>query len=257
MILALDIGNTSISAGCFENGKIVSKFKLNSDKTKSADEYAAILSEIFRMNSIDTNNIEGASLLSVVPTLTHTVKEALEKFSVSALVLGSGIKTGVNIRVESPALLGSDIVAAAAAALKIKSAPIITVDYGTATTFSVINESKQLCGCVIAPGVKLSLDSLSASCAQLCDISLEKPEKVVGTNTSESMLSGVVWGSALMTDGFIDKIKDEYGFGDELSVIATGGLSSLIVPLCKNKITIEKDLTLKGLYQIYIHNSKK
>ncbi|MBQ8028116.1 MAG: type III pantothenate kinase [Clostridia bacterium] len=256
MIITADIGNSSISLGVFEKKELVFKCKLSSDKTRSSDEYAAYLSEIFRMNKLNTENFEGACILSVVPALTRKFENALKKFGLSPLIIGSGVKTGLNIRVESPSLLGSDIVAAAVAAVSIKKGPVITVDMGTATTFTVINEKNQLCGCIIAPGVKLSLDALSSSCAQLSDVSLERPTKLVGSNTADSMISGSVWGCALMVDGFINKIKKEFGFENNLSVIATGGLSKLIIPLCENQFILEENLSLKGLLKIYLLNKQ-
>lgn len=256
MILTVDIGNTSISLGVFKNDKLYYNCKLASDKQKSADEYAAAIFEIFRMNGIESSDIEGAALLCVVPALQRTVINALSHFGIKPVVVGSGIKTGVNLRVDSPGLLGADIVAEAVGALCVKKAPLVVIDLGTATTLTVINEKNELCGCAIAPGVKLCADSLSSSCALLSDVFLQKPEKLLGTNSSDSINSGVVWGSAFMLDGFINRIRKEYNFEKDLSVIASGGLCELIVPLCESEIQSEPDLTLKGLYRIYKINKK-
>lgn len=257
MILAVDIGNTSIALGVFENEKIVFKSKITAVKTKSSDEYAVLISDIFKINSISAKDITGAVLLSVVPGLSFVICDALEKLSITALVLGAGVKTGLDIRTQSPESVGSDIVAEAVGALCRFEAPLAVIDLGTATTISVIGEKRELCGCVIAPGVKLSGDALSSACALLPDVSLSKNPKFLGTNTAESINSGLVWGTALMLDGFVDKIKADTGFEKNLTVVATGGLCDLVVPLCTNKIEIEDDLTLIGLLKIYQLNNKK
>lgn len=257
MILTVDIGNTSIAFGVFENEKLKFKSKITAVKTKSSDEYAVLISEIFKMNGISAEDISGGIMLSVVPGLSFVVSDALKKLSISVIILGAGVKTGLDIRTQSPETVGADIVAEAVGALCNHGAPLAVIDLGTATTISVIGEKRELCGCVIAPGVKLSGDALSASCSLLPDVSLSKNPKFLGTNTAESINSGLVWGTALMLDGFIDKIKEETGFGERLSVIATGGLCDLVVPLCKNKIAVDADLTLLGLFKIYKLNSKK
>lgn len=265
MVLAVDIGNTSICLGIFDNStpdinhgkpKLHFKSKLASDRQKSADEYAVLLAGIFAMNHIETEDIDGAMLLSVVPTITHSMVEALAHFKIEPLIVGSGIKTGLNIRIDSPNLLGADIVADTIAALQIKPAPIIVVDLGTATTLTLVNEKNELCGCIITPGVRLSTDAMSEKCALLPEVSLARPEKLLGTNTADSVTSGAVFGNALMLDGFIDRIRREYDFGDSLSVIATGGLSELIIPLCENDIIREPDLTLYGLFRLYQINTR-
>lgn len=256
MILAADVGNTSISLGIFENGQLISRAKLASDRSKTADEYAVLLAGIFGMKKLNFESLGGAMLLSVVPQLTHTISEALREFGIDPLIVGAGIKTGLNIRVENPSHLGSDIVADTVGAMRLAKPPLVVIDLGTATTLTAINPRGELCGCIIAPGVKLSLDALSKSCAMLPDVPIAKPSKLLGTNTAESMNSGSVLGSALMLDGFIDSIKAEFP-GSELSVIATGGLSELIVPLCKSNIRREPDLTLKGLCRLWEINQKQ
>lgn len=257
MILAVDIGNTSISLGLFVQGKLHFRGKLTADRSKSADEYAVLIRELFSLNCADLGNVEGAILLSVVPTLTHTLREALSFFGISPIVVGAGLRTGLNIRVESPGQLGTDLVANTVAALRIADPPLIVIDLGTATTLTAINEKRELCGCIIAPGVRLSIDALAARCAQLPDISLVPPTQFLGKNTDDCMNSGAIWGSALMLDGMINKIRCDYAFGEQLTVIATGGLAGLIIPLCKNKILYAPNLTLEGLYQLYQSNAPR
>ena len=255
MILTVDVGNTSINLGLFDRGELRQRAKLASDPSKTADEYAVLIAGVFAMKNISFDSIDGAMLLSVVPQLTHVVTDALGEFGIKPMIVGAGIKTGLNIRVENPSHLGSDIVADTVGALRLAKPPLAVIDLGTATTLTAINPRGELCGCIIAPGVKLSLDALSESCAMLPDVPLSKPDKLLGTNTADSMNSGSVLGSAMMLDGFIRSIKRE--FGSELTVIATGGLSELIIPLCESEIRREPDLTLRGLYRLYEMNSRQ
>ncbi len=256
MILAVDIGNTSISVGVGNGAELCYSAKLAAERGRSADEYAVLMNGVFRMHGLDPASLDGAILLSVVPQLTHTILSALSLFGIRPTVVGAGIRTGLNIRVETPGLLGADIVAGTVAALRLAEPPLAVVDLGTATTLTVINENRELCGCVIAPGVKLSADALSASCALLPEISLTKPVSLLGRNTADSMNSGAVLGAALMIDGFLDRIREEYGFGDRLNVLASGGLAGLIVPLCRNRILCAPDLTLSGLFRLYELNRR-
>lgn len=257
MILAVDIGNTSISFGVFEKDELIYKFKLSSHSDKSPDEYATAVTGFLKRKSIDISDIKGVSLLSVVPSLQRIMVKAFGTLGITPLVLGRGVKTGINLRVEVPTGVGADIVAEAVGALLVVKAPVIIADLGTATTISVINENCELCGCAIAPGIRLSADALSSSCALLSDVFIEAPRNLLGKNTPDSINSGIVWGSVFMLDGFINKIKEEYGFQNDVSVIASGGLSELIAPLCENRITNEPDLTLKGLSRIYNLNKSK
>lgn len=256
MILAADVGNTSINLGIFADKKLICQTKIASDRLKTADEYAAVLAGIFAMKKIELSSLDGAILLSVVPQLTHTVVAALGEFGIKPLTVGAGIKTGLDIRIDNPSILGADIVANTVGAMQTATPPLIVADLGTATTVTAVNQRGELCGCVIAPGAKLSLDSLSENCALLPNVQLTKPQKLIGKNTADSMNSGCVLGNALMLDGFISSIKNELGVED-ISVIATGGLCELIVPLCKSTIICEDELTLKGLCRLYEINTKK
>ncbi len=257
MIIAADIGNTSVSIGVFSGDTLVFKSKLGAVKTRSADEYAVLLLGVFQKNNVSISQIESAVLLSVVPTLTHTLTQMFESFGIKTLIVGAGIKTGLNIRTETPGSLGADIVAETVAAIQIAKTPLIVVDLGTATTLTVINEKGELCGCIIAPGVKISLDALTEVCSLLPEVSLSEPKQLLGKNTEDSINSGIVWGNTFMLDGFIDKIREEYGFENTSSVIATGGLADLIIPFCKNEMIYEPNLTLKGLNHLYKINNKR
>lgn len=257
MILTVDVGNSSVKIGGFENGSLVFRASLTSSCDKSEDEYAAMLAGIFSLNGKDPKAVSSAVMLSVVPSLTHRIKAAVEKLCKTPAVVGAGIKTGLNIKTQNPSSVGSDIVAAAVGAMALKKTPLIIVDLGTATTISVINEKKEFCGCAIAPGAALCIGSLSQNCSLIGETELQKPESILGTNTAQSVNSGCLFGTAMAVDGFVEKIKSDFCFETEPTVIATGGLCKSIVPLCKSKIEIVENLTLFGLYKIYQLNQKK
>lgn len=255
MLLCIDIGNTSISLGGFENNKIIFRSKLTTVRLKSSDEYATLLKSTMELYHVDINSVKNAAVLSVVPTLTHTITRALSVFGIETLVIGPGVKTGLNIRVDMPSQVGSDIICNCVGALESVPAPLVVVDFGTATTVSVVNEQKQFCGCVITSGLKLSADALSTGCALLPDITMYTPQRLIGKNSGESINSGLVYGHAFMVDGFVKKIKEEYGF-EKLNVVACGGFSELVAPLCNGDFTIIPDLGLYGLNSIYNKNNQ-
>lgn len=255
MFLALDVGNTSINIGVFNKSELVCRAKLASDQAKTADEYAVLISGIFAMKGVKTDELFGAIMLSVVPGLTHTLIEALDGFGIEPMLVGAGIRTGLNIRVENPGALGADIVADTVGAMQLAKPPFAVIDLGTATTLTAVNPKGELCGCMIAPGVRLALDALSSHCAMLPDVSLTRPEQLLGTNTADALNAGSVWGTALMLDGFIEALKAEY-LPEELTVVATGGLSELIAPHCRSKMIREPELTLRGLCRLWELNHR-
>lgn len=253
MILAIDIGNTNIVLGCCRGEEILFRERLSTVHTSTVLEYAAMLRTAFEMNGISPEDIHGAILSSVVPALTGTIKEAVEKYiHVTPLVVGPGIKTGLKIRIDNPAQLGSDMVVAAVAGLQLYSLPQILIDMGTATTISVLDETGAYRGGMILPGVAVSHDSLIRETAQLQKISFDMPKTLIGRNTVDSMKSGLLYGTAGALDGLIDRINAE--LNASCTVVATGGLSSVITPLCRNGILLDDDLLLKGLLILYNKN---
>lgn len=253
MILALDIGNTNIVIGCCTDDKILFTERISTNQSATEFEYAMIIKNILEIYGIEPDQITGAIISCVVPSLKNTLKNAIEKsVAQEALIVGPGIKTGVKIACGNPAQLGADLVVDTAAAINCYGAPIIIVDMGTATTISAVGEDGSYLGTVIMPGVMISLNSLVGGTAQLPKISLEKPETVIGTNTVDCMKSGIMYGTASNIDGMIDKIREEMGVNAR--VIATGGLAPSIIPLCKHEITIDDELLLKGLMIIYKKN---
>ena len=225
MILAIDIGNTNIVLGCVDDNKTYFIERLSTIKTKMELEYA----------------------------ITYVVKEAAEKIlKKETLVIGPGVKNGLNILMDNPAQLGSDLVANAVAGIAEYKAPMMIFDLGTATTVSVIDEKKNYIGGMIYPGVNISLNALTENASQLQGIGLEAPKRIVGKNTIECMKSGVLYSSAAAIDGIIDRIEE--AIGQSMTAIATGGLSKKIVPYCKREVILDDDLLLKGLLIIYRKN---
>ncbi len=253
MILTIDIGNTNICVGAFENEKLKFCARMSTDKQKLTDEYAIDLKDIFALYEQE-KKVEGAILSSVVPALTPCVAQAIKTvFGIRPVIVGPGIKTGMNIKIDNPAQLGSDIIADDLAAHTLYKGPLMVFDMGTATTISVVDKNGAILGGAIMPGIRLSLNALSQTAAQLPEIGLENaPDDIIGTNTIDSMKAGVIYGNASMVDGMIDRMEER--MGETIKVIATGGLSGSIIPHCRHKIIHDPDLQLKGLYILYKKN---
>lgn len=222
---------------------------------KTELEYAIDIKNVLDIYHIHRSDIEGGIVSSVVPQITNIVKLAVEKIlKKEVLVVGAGIKTGLNIRMDNPAQLGSDLVVNAVAGIAEYPVPLLILDLGTANTVSVIDKNKNYIGGMIYPGIGVSLDSLTARASQLGGIGIEAPEHIIGKNTVECMKSGIIYSSAAAIDGIIDRLQDE--LEGEATVIATGGLAKKIVPYCKREIILDDDLLLKGLAVIYRKNRK-
>ena len=203
---------------------------------------------------IQPGQLKGSILSSVVPPINHVICDAIEKVMyIKPMVVGPGVKTGLNILIDNPAQLGSDLVVDAVAALKEYPAPLIIIDMGTATTMSAIDAKGNFLGGTITPGIRVALESLVSRTSLLSQISLEPPKKAIGRNTIDSMKSGSVLGNAAMLDGMIDRFREE--LQGDVTVVATGGLAQFIVPLCRHEIIYDDALLLKGLWYIYEKNS--
>ena len=253
MILAIDIGNTNIVVGCIDKEKIYFIERLSTVRTKTELEYAIDLKTVLDIYHIRRTDIEGCIISSVVPQITNVAKLAVEKIlKKEALVLGPGVKTGLNIMLDNPGEMGADRVADAVAALTYYPVPLVIVDMGTATTVSVVDEKKRYLGGMILPGVRVSLDALTSRASQLSGISIEEPKKLIGKNTVDCMKSGILYGNAAAVDGIIDRIEEE--LRQKVTAIATVGMSGKIIPYCRRKIIQDEDLLLKGLLVIYEKN---
>ncbi len=257
MLLAVDIGNSSIDFGVFgEDGRLLAKSKLSTVKTKSTDEYAAILSGILPLNGVDPKKISAAILSSVVPLVTSAISRAVRKLcGVTPMEVGPGVKTGLKIKIDMQNQLGADIVANAVATVAAFPPPAVIVDIGTATTFTVIDKEGILDGVIIAPGLRVSMDALASSASELPDAPLVAPKKLIGKNTEDSMSAGVLYGHAFLIDGFLRRIAEELK-AEKMSIVGTGGLAGLVLPLCFSPIVGREDLTLTGLRLLYLKNRK-
>ncbi len=256
MLLALDIGNTNIVIGIIEEGNIEAVFRMATEHSFTEDQYAMQVHSILRMNKIDADSFEHSIISSVVPTLTDTMRRAIFKITgKKALIVSPGIKTGLNILIENPTQLGSDLVTDAVAAIAEYPLPAVVVDMGTATTFSVIAENGDYLGGVIVPGLMVSAKTLAQNTSQLPRVGIDAPENVIGKNTVDCIKSGLVFGTASMIDGLIDKFSAE--LDKKPTVIATGGLAGVVVPYCKHEIIYDPELLLKGLYLIYKKNKHR
>ena len=253
MILAIDVGNTNIVLGCIDGDECLFVERLSTVRTKTELEYAIDIKNVLDIYHIHRSDIEGGIVSSVVPQITNIVKLAVEKIlKKEVLVVGAGIKTGLNIRMDNPAQLGSDLVVNAVAGIAEYPVPLLILDLGTANTVSVIDKNKNYIGGMIYPGIGVSLDSLTARASQLGGIGIEAPENIIGKNTVECMKSGIIYSSAAAIDGIIDRIEE--AIGQPMTAIATGGLSKKIVPYCKREVILDDDLLLKGLLIIYRKN---
>lgn len=253
MLLAIDIGNTNIVIGGIRDDKIIFKARIATDRTRTSDQYGVEIKNMVEAFGAKIADISDCIISSVVPPVFNSVKTGVIKvIGKQPMVVGPGLKTGLNIHVDVPSQVGSDRIVVAVAALAEYKAPLILMDMGTATTIEVVEPDNIYMGGVIFPGVKVSLDALTSRAAQLPGISLDQPKNVIGKNTVDCMRSGMMYGSAAMIDGLVERMEEE--LGHSCTLIATGGLAQFITPLCKRKIIVEKDLLLKGLNIIYKKN---
>ena len=256
MILAIDIGNSNIVLGCMEDSRILFEARMATERIKTSDQYCAELKSMLSLFEVSPKDIEGSIVSSVVPQVMKAIVGAVERLTGKpCLTVGPGLKTGLNIKSDTPAQAGSDLIVGAVAAIDAYGAPLCIIDMGTATTICVIDKDKVFRGGTIAPGVMLSLNALTSGTAQLPGISLEEPKKVIGTNTVDSMRSGLLLGTAAMLDGMVDRIEKELGY--ETRIVATGGLASRVVPLCRREMTVDGSLLLRGLDILYRRNTAR
>ena len=255
MILTIDIGNASLVFCCVENGEKRCRFIMSADKNRTADEYAAMMQLLAAQKDIRLTDVSGTVIASVVPQLTGVTALAVERCTGQRpLVVGPGVKSGLNIRMEDPTELGGDLVASAVAAVERYPLPCIIIDMGTATAVGVIDAKGCYVGGLICPGVSLSQYSLARSASQLPDVSLDRPKRVIGRNTRDSMRSGIIHGTAAMIDGVIDRVEAELGEA-AASVVATGVSAELIIPCCRREgILLDEDLVMHGLWSIWRKN---
>lgn len=256
MILALSVENTNLVMGCFGDDELLFTSRMATDRSKTGDEYAISFKSILDIHEISPRQIQGAIIASVVPALINEIKAALRlMLGKEPMVVGPGVKTGLNIQTDNPATLGSDLVVNSVAAVAEYPCPLIVIDLDTATTLMAVNEKKSFIGSVIAPGPGVSVAALASSCDQLPRISMEAPDEVIGKNTIDCMKSGAIFGTAAMLDGLVARMEQQ--MGKTCTVIATGTLAETIVPHCSREMHIDQQLLLKGLKRIYDRNNRK
>ncbi len=253
MILAIDIGNTNIVLGGIEKGEILFEARMQTNTIQTADEYHIALKNMLSLFQTEPSMLEGIIISSVVPPVLNSIHKAVVKMTgKEPLIVGPGIKTGLNVQVDNPKQVGSDLIVAGVAGVRLYGSPLMIVDMGTATTISVIDKNRSFRGGCICPGLSISLDALTSRTAQLPGISLEAPKYAIGKNTVECMCSGVMFGAAAMLDGLLDRMEAE--MATPMTVVATGGISEHVIPLCKRSIIYDKNLLLKGLDILYQNN---
>ena len=255
MILTVDIGNSNIVLGGVDEEQILFEARLRTDPTKTSDEYCIDLKMILEVYGVKASDVEGSIIASVVPQVLNSMQTALKKLTgKTALVVGPGLKTGLNIKVENPSQTGADLVVGCVAALREHKAPRIVIDMGTATTIVVLDKDGAFIGGSISPGVKISLDALTDRTALLPGLQLDQPKKAIGRNTIDCMRSGIMLGNACMLDGMVERMEEELGY--KTTVVATGGIAKFVLPLCKREMIYDKDLLVKGLAILYRENRK-
>jgi type III pantothenate kinase len=255
MILAVDIGNSNIVIGGVEGESIVFESRIRTDATKTSDEYCVDLKILLDVQGIAVQSIEGAIIASVVPQVLNSIHTAILKLTgKTSLVVGPGLKTGLNIKIENPAQTGADLVVGCVAALREHKPPMIVVDMGTATTVVVLDETGALIGGSISPGVKISMDALTERTALLPGLQLDQPKRAIGKNTIDCMRSGIMLGTACMLDGLISRMETELGY--KTTVVATGGIAKFVLPMCQTPVIYDKDLIIKGLAALYRDNKR-
>ena len=255
MILAIDIGNSNIVIGGLEGDKICFEARLRTEATKTSDQYCVDLKILLDVNGVKVEQLEGAIIASVVPQVLNSMQTAVKKLTgKGALVVGPGLKTGLNILLENPSQTGADLVVGCVAALREHKPPMIVVDMGTATTMVALDKNGALIGGCICPGVKISMDALTERTALLPGLQLDQPKKAIGRNTIDCMRSGIMMGTACMLDGMVQRMEEE--LGEKATVVVTGGIAKFVVPMCRTPMIYDKDLLLKGLMVLYRENRR-
>lgn len=258
MLLVIDVGNTNIVLGIFKGKKLVYDWRISTDREKTADEYGLMLMQIMDSQNIKIDNINDIIISSVVPNIMDIFPEICEKyFNIKPIIIGPGVKTGMNILYDNPKEVGADRIVNGVAAFEKYGGPLIAVDLGTAITFDVINQKGDYLGGAICPGVKISADALFQRASKLPKVEILKPEKIIGKNTVNSMQAGLFYGYVGMIDYIIENTIKEMNFSvEDVKVIATGGYSRLFLNESKYIQKIDQMLTLDGLRIIYERNKE-
>ena len=253
MILAIDVGNTDITFGTIQDGVIGTVARIHTERDYTPAEYGMKIKSLLDYYGVDPQGFEGAILSSVVPPVTNILRLAVNRLTgLDCLIVGPGIRTGMNVRIDDPSTLAADLAVGSVAAIACYGTPAFVLEFGTATSMVVVDAKNSYRGGVIMPGVRLGLQALSSGTSLLPDISLTAPEKVIGTNTADAMRSGAVYATASMIDGMIDRMEEE--LGSACTIVATGQNAQEILVHCRREILYDENLLLKGLSVLYRKN---
>ncbi len=256
MILCIDVGNTNINFGVYENEKLLVMFKLTSQVARTSDEFGLSISELLRLNNIDKNKVAGVCIASVVPNVMHSLIAAVERYlGCKPLIVGPGTKTGIKINTDNPREMGADRIVDAVAAYHKYGGPVLVLDFGTGTTYDLITADGAIVAAITAPGIRISAKALWEDTAKLPEIEIKKPASILATETVSSMQAGLIFGQIGQTEYIIEKVKEESGISD-MKVIATGGLGRIISEETKKIDVYDQFLTLEGLRLVYEKNRR-
>lgn len=254
MLLVFDIGNTNMVLGVYKDKELICNFRIGTDKSKTSDEYGVIIRQLFDYEGISLKNIQDVIISSVVPEVMHSLENFSFKYCAKEpIIVGPGVKTGINIKYENPQQVGADRIVNAVAGYEKYGGPLILIDFGTATTFCAVSQKGEYLGGAISPGIKISSEALFQRASKLHKVEIAKPKGAIGKNTTWAMQSGIVFGYAGLVDNIVSMMKEELG-SDDVNVVATGGLAPLICAETKTVKIVDKLLTLEGLRIIYERN---
>jgi type III pantothenate kinase len=257
MLLTIDVGNTNIVYGVYNDKELIKYWRMSTDKSKTSDELGMFVKQLLSHDGMEMENIKDIIISSVVPSIMYSLQHmTLKYFGKEAMVVGPGIKTGMKILYDDPKQVGADRIVNGVAAFKKYGGPVIVVDFGTATTFCGITKECHYLGGAIAPGIKISSDALFQKAAKLPRVELQMPRRAIAKTTTESMQSGIILGYVGLVDYMVEQFKKEMD-GEEIKVVATGGLSSLIASKSKQIDIVDVFLTLDGLKMIYDANDNR
>lgn len=251
MLLTIDVGNTNITLGVFEGDDLLGSFRVTTKINRTSDEFGITFREILRSNNLDARGIQDVIIASVVPNVMHSLTSSIIKyFDIQPIIVEAGIKTGIRIVAENPKQIGADRIVDAAGAFKLYGGPVLVLDYGTATTYDLVDGNGTLLSCVIAPGIRTSARALWEGAAKLPEIEIKKPDKILAKETISSMQAGLVFGQIGQTEYIVKHMIEESGF-ENVKVVATGGLGNLIASETQCIDIYNPNLTLYGMKFIY------